>query len=69
MAQAVLQRELSALLTMASGTPSGQKSHPSLDHWLPLIYALGATHEDDDVFFNSVGFDLGSLSMRNIVWR
>lgn len=67
-AEAVLQRDTEALLTMASGTPLGQRSHPSLDHWLPLIYALGATHEDDDVHFNSEGFDLGSISMRNIVW-
>jgi 4,5-DOPA dioxygenase extradiol len=43
-------------------------AHPTPDHWLPLIYAYGASDENDRVQFPTEGFDLGSISMRNVVW-
>ena len=67
-AKAVEQHDSAALLSLASETGIGRKSHPTPDHWLPLIYTLGATDKNDAVQFTSDGFDLGSLSMRNIVW-
>ncbi|MDB4957771.1 MAG: hypothetical protein JWO36_5340 [Myxococcales bacterium] len=41
-------------------------AHPSLDHYLPLLYAAGASTRDDAVSFPTTGWDLGSLSMRSI---
>lgn len=40
----------------------------SIDRRLPLIYAYAATDEADDVRFPTTGFDLGSISMRNVVF-
>jgi 4,5-DOPA dioxygenase extradiol len=48
-------------------TPEGRKAHPSPDHYLPLLYAAGAASEDP-VSFPITGFDLGSLSMRSVVF-
>jgi len=43
-------------------------SHPTLDHYLPLLYAAGAADERDGVRFPITGFDLGSLSMRAVLF-
>lgn len=46
----------------------GRRSHPTLDHYLPLLYAAGASSAEDAVSFPLTGFDLGSLSMRAVRW-
>jgi 4,5-DOPA dioxygenase extradiol len=56
---------LAALLT----TEDGRRSHPTPDHYLPLLYVAGAAAPDDRVSFPLQGFDLGSLSMRSILFR
>lgn len=38
-------------------------SAPTPDHYLPLLYVLGAAREDDAVTFPVAGFDGGSISM------
>jgi 4,5-DOPA dioxygenase extradiol len=53
-------------LTSALGTPTGHLAHPTPDHYLPLLYAAGASSPDDSVSFPIVGFDMGSLSMRAV---
>ncbi|OYU85151.1 MAG: 4,5-DOPA dioxygenase extradiol [Flavobacterium sp. BFFFF2] len=39
---------------------------PTNDHYLPLIYALGATNPDEKIVFWHEGFQHGSISMRCI---
>ena len=46
----------------------GRMSHPTLDHYLPLLYAVGAAGDGDTVRFPITGFALGSLSMRAVVF-
>ena len=46
----------------------GRLSHPTLDHYLPLLYPLGASDARDEVATLASGFDLGSLSMRSILF-
>ena len=38
-------------------------SAPTPDHYLPLLYILGARHEEDEVTFPIEGIDGGSVSM------
>jgi len=53
-------------LERSLATDDGRLSHPSPDHFLPLLYAAGAADDDDDVTFPVNGWDLGSLSMRSV---
>jgi 4,5-DOPA dioxygenase extradiol len=45
---------------------AGRMSHPTIDHYLPLVYAVGASDARDPVSFPITGFDAGSLSMRAV---
>lgn len=66
--QAALQGDVATLVTLAERDGDFRLAHPTPDHWLPFIYALGLTDRDDRVRFPTEGFDLGSLSMRNVLW-
>ncbi|HCK81945.1 MAG TPA: 4,5-DOPA dioxygenase extradiol [Candidatus Competibacter sp.] len=44
-------------------------SHPTVEHYLPVLYPLGAADEKDRLEFFNVGFDLASLSMRSFILR
>jgi 4,5-DOPA dioxygenase extradiol len=66
-ATATQQRDSKALCELIT-TEDGKISHPTLDHYLPLLYATGAAGSTDKAEFFNEGFDLGSLSMRSIVW-
>ena len=55
-----------AFLARAVESDAGRISHPTLDHFLPLIYAMGASDPGDKVSFPISGFDMGSLSMRSV---
>ncbi|HZL09291.1 MAG TPA: 4,5-DOPA dioxygenase extradiol [Prolixibacteraceae bacterium] len=44
-------------------------AHPSYDHFLPLIYALGFKSKDEFPEFFNTGFQLGSISMRSVIWK
>jgi 4,5-DOPA dioxygenase extradiol len=55
-----------AALAAAAASPAAAQAHPSLDHYLPLLYAAGAADPTDAVSFPVEGFDLSSLSMRAV---
>ncbi len=63
-AAAALERHDQAWLAGALRTEDGRRSHPTPDHWLPLLYAAGAAAPGEPVRFPVTGFDLSSLSMR-----
>ena len=64
----LLAHDIETLLSMYPDSVDAQLAHPTPDHWLPLIYAAGAADENDRVSFPTAGFDLGSLSMRNVIF-
>ncbi len=39
-------------------------AHPTLEHYAPVLYALGSTDENDSVTFPHEGIEFGSISMR-----
>ncbi|MDL2718774.1 MAG: 4,5-DOPA dioxygenase extradiol [Acidobacteriota bacterium] len=55
-------------LVGALDTPDGRRAHPTAEHWLPILYAAGAADARDAVSFPVMGFDLGSLSMRCVLF-
>jgi len=68
-ASAIMAGDASRLLGLWPDNADGRLAHPTPDHWLPLLYAQGASSGDDGIVFPIEGFDLGSLSMRSIVYR
>lgn len=44
------------------------QAHPSVDHYLPLLYALALREQTDDLHFFNESFDLGSISMRSFIF-
>jgi 4,5-DOPA dioxygenase extradiol len=67
MASALSARD-EARLSMALDDELGRTAHPTPDHYLPLLYTLGASTDEDVVSFPINGFDLGSISMRSVVF-
>ncbi len=55
-------------LARALETDAGRKAHPTPDHYLPLLYAEGASDGEGPVRFPITGFDMGSLSMRAVLF-
>jgi 4,5-DOPA dioxygenase extradiol len=43
-------------------------AHPSNDHYLPLIYTLGLRDKTDEKMYFTESFDLGSISMRSVMF-
>lgn len=54
-------------LARAIDSDAGRMCHPTIDHYLPLLYVMGAADPRDAVRFPITGFDLCSLSMRALV--
>jgi 4,5-DOPA dioxygenase extradiol len=55
-------------LTRALEGEAGRLAHPTPDHYLPLLYAAGASAPADPVIFPIEGFDMASLSMRSVIF-
>jgi 4,5-DOPA dioxygenase extradiol len=50
------------------GKPLAALAHPTLEHYVPLLYCLGSTTERDAVSYPYEGFEYGSLSMRMVLF-
>lgn len=57
-------RDFKSLVDDFLKTDIGRLSVPTLDHYLPLLYVIGAVREQDQLATEFTGFDLGSISMR-----
>jgi 4,5-DOPA dioxygenase extradiol len=45
-----------------------ETAHPTVEHYLPLLYCMGSTDERDQVSYPYEAFDFGSISMRMILF-
>lgn len=43
-------------------------AHPSIEHYLPILYAYGASDKNEQVKFVHEGMQMGSLSMRSMMF-
>ncbi len=67
--KALIERNTSVLLGKEAKYKSlWSLAHPSLEHYLPLLYAFGASDEKEQVKFLHEGMQLGSLSMRSMIF-
>ncbi|MEM7205250.1 MAG: class III extradiol ring-cleavage dioxygenase [Planctomycetota bacterium] len=56
--------DLDALVDARQRAPAAQLAHPTLEHWLPLLIAVGAAGANPLITYPVQGFELGSLSRR-----
>ena len=47
--------------------PDAQLANPTAEHFLPLLYILGAARKDDQITIPVSGMDMGSISMTSIL--
>ena len=62
----ILQGNHRALVDYGSLGPDAELSIPTPDHYLPLLYVLGASEKSDAVSFPTEGMDGGSISMLSV---
>lgn len=61
-------RTFDPLIEYESMGEDARLSAPTPDHYLPLLYAMGASDEHDRVSFPVEGIDGGSVSMLSVLW-
>ena len=44
-------------------------AHPTVEHYVPLLYCMGSTDKSDTVSYPYEGFDFGSISMRAVLFE
>jgi 4,5-DOPA dioxygenase extradiol len=67
-AQQITSGHLEALVDFQAQGDIAKMSHPSYDHFLPLLYAAGAADADEPVEFFNEGYQLASIAMRSVIW-
>src|SRR5215475_11218980 len=66
-AQAISRRDFGALAKPFSLARTLPLAHPTLEHYLPVLFPLGVADEKDELSFFNTGIDMGSISMRSFV--
>jgi 4,5-DOPA dioxygenase extradiol len=64
----LVTRDTKALLELWPNSEDARRSHPSPDHFLPVVYTYAVADSRDDVSFPIEGFD-HSVSMRAILFH
>ena len=66
--QQIAKGQLDALQKFQSLGDIARLSHPTYDHFLPLLYAAGAAAPNEVPRFFNTGFQAASISMRSVLW-
>jgi 4,5-DOPA dioxygenase extradiol len=64
----IQQGNLDALQNFQKLGQLAQMAHPTWEHYLPLLYAAAAVEAGEQPQFFNTNFQLGSISMRSVVW-
>lgn len=65
---AVRRADVDALLDYRRLAPHAERAHPTQEHFLPLLVALGASHEAEAAQVIAGDITYGVLSMESSVW-
>ena len=65
---AVLANDMNAVVHYRSTAPHAVRAHPTEEHFLPLLVALGARTDGDSVQPLEGGVEYGVLSMDSFAW-
>jgi 4,5-DOPA dioxygenase extradiol len=64
----IQQGNLDALQNFQKLGQLAKMAHPTHEHYLPLLYAAAAVDAGEQPHFFNTSFQLGSVSMRSVVW-
>jgi len=64
----IQQGNLAALQNFQKLGQVAKIAHPTHEHFLPLLYAAAAAETKEPMRFFNTSFQLGSISMRSVVW-
>lgn len=66
-AHAIRERDFGALASPADLARTLPWAHPTLEHYLPVLFPLGVADDKDELSFFNESIDMGSISMRSFV--
>jgi len=66
-AKAINERDFNALAKPLSLARTLRLAHPTLEHYLPVLFPAGVADDNDEMSFFNIGIDMGSISMRSFV--
>jgi 4,5-DOPA dioxygenase extradiol len=66
--QAVVDRDFDRLIQYRRLAPHARRAHPTEEHFLPLLVALGASFDEEPVQVLDGGMTYDVLSMESYVW-
>lgn len=66
---AIKTNDNEALIHISNAGQAAKLSVPTDEHYLPLLYIVAMRHQDDEHSFFNTQFDLGSLSMRSLIYQ
>lgn len=60
-------RDINALAGVGAMGHITRLAHPTIEHYLPILYVAATAQTEDDLQFFNTSFDLASISMRSFV--
>jgi len=63
--EAIEKRDFNALIEFENKAPHARLAHPTLEHYIPLLYIAGTSYKNDMSIFPYVGVEHKSISMRS----
>lgn len=66
--RSVLARDEQGLVDYRQVAPAAERAHPTEEHYLPLLVAMGASNDDDTPSLVPGGMTYGVLSMDSYAW-
>lgn len=63
--ESIIERDFDALVAFDKANEYANLAHPTLEHYIPLLYVAGVAYESDKTLFPYEGIEFGTLSMRN----
>ena len=66
-AQVITNRDFRALARPLSLARTLPLAHPTLEHYLPVLFPAAVADEKDELNYFNIGIDMGSISMRSFL--